>query len=41
MFGFNVSFIFTERVGAAIKDRIVVRYVNDFGENESGKLGRK
>jgi hypothetical protein len=25
-----------ERVGAAIKDRVVVRYVNDFGEDESG-----
>jgi len=25
-----------ERVGGAIKDRVVVRYVNDFGEDESG-----
>ena len=23
-----------ERVGGAIKDRVVVRYVNDFGEDE-------
>lgn len=26
-----------ERVGGAIKDRVVVRYVNDFGEDESGE----
>ena len=25
-------------MGNAIKDRIVVRYVNDFGEDESGSV---
>jgi hypothetical protein len=25
-----------DRVGSSIKDRIVVRYVNDFGEDEAG-----
>ena len=27
-----------DRVGSAIKDRIVVKYINDFGEEEAGTL---
>ena len=27
-----------DRVGAAIKDRIVVKYVNEFGEEEAGAI---
>jgi hypothetical protein len=27
-----------DRVGNAIKDRIVVRYVNEFGEEEAGEF---
>lgn len=28
--------IIIDRVGSSIKDRIVVRYVNEFGEDEAG-----
>lgn len=31
-----IQTISTDRVGNSIKDRIVVRYVNDFGEDEAG-----
>ena len=33
----TTDFESTARVGNAIKDRIVVRYVNDYGEDEAGK----
>jgi hypothetical protein len=34
----NWIYFLLERIGNLIKDRIVVRYVNDFGEDEAGNV---